>query len=138
MPDLIRTPRDGCFHLHSNAWGSFLARCNDPEANATLEEDALNSFELHEGIAPIPAELWSRWVQLCFHFVDKVRSTTEVSCRLLRHEDDRSQWRILVPVQAVDAASVRIDSFDMAIDIATGEEVTEYPPQGWIPCGSSH
>lgn len=138
MTELIRTPRDGCFTLQTNSWGSYLARCNDPTANATLEDKALESFELRDDIIPIPSDIWARWVKLCFHFVNKVKSTTEVSCRLLRHEDDKSQWRLLVPVQDVDMASVRIDSFDSAIDIVTGEEVSEYPPPGWVPCGSSH
>jgi hypothetical protein len=138
MTDLIRTPRDGCFALRSNTWGQFLHPVEDPDANATLEADALKSFELHEGIARIPAELWSRWVQLCFHYAKEHLGNTEVSCRLLRHEDDKSQWRILIPVQAVDGASVRVESFDQAIDIATGEVIAEYPPAGWLPCGSSH
>ncbi|MCE2836876.1 MAG: Mov34/MPN/PAD-1 family protein [Cyanobium sp. 49614_E6] len=138
MSDIIRTARDGCFQLRSNSWGAFLRPCPDPTANAVLEDDALKSFELADGIAPIPAELWSRWVQLCFHFAGTVRSTSEVSCRLLRHEDDKSQWRILIPVQEVDGASVRVESFDQAIDIETGEVVASYPPPGWVPCGSSH
>jgi len=138
MTDIIRTPRDGCFELRSNTWGQFLHPCNDPDANATLEADALKSFELNEDITPIPADLWSRWVKLCFHFTGKVAATSEVSCRLLRHEDDKSQWRILVPFQEVDGAAVRVESFDEAIDIATGEVVTTYPPEHWVPCGSSH
>jgi hypothetical protein len=138
MSDIIRTPRDGCFELRSNSWGAFLSPVADPESNATLEDGALKSFELHADIAPIPASLWSRWVQLCFHFVDKVQNTSEVSCRLLRHEDDKSKWRILIPQQSVDGAAVRVNSFDEAIDIETGDVITEYPPQGWVPCGSSH
>lgn len=138
MADLIRTARDGCYELRSNSWGAFLHPVDDPTANAVLEDDALKSFELKPDIARIPAELWSRWVQLCFHFAQHNCGNTEVSCRLLRHEDDKSQWRILIPVQAVDGASVRVESFDEAIDIASGEVVKQYPPAGWVPCGSSH
>ena len=138
MSDIIRTPRDGCFEVRSNTWGAFLVSVTDPESNATLEPDALKSIDLHPDIAPIPAALWSRWVLLCFHFVGKVKGTSEVSCRLLRHEDDKSKWRILVPQQSVDGAAVRVVSFDEAIDIETGEVITSYPPQGWVACGSSH
>jgi hypothetical protein len=138
MTELIRTSRDGCFELRSNSWGQFLHPAPDPLSNAELEANALESFELADGIAPIPAELWSRWVQLCFHYAKQRQGNTEVSCRLLRHEDDKSQWRILIPVQAVDGASVRVNSFDQAIDIASGEVIAEYPPTGWVPCGSSH
>jgi hypothetical protein len=138
MTELIRTKRDGCWQVRSNAWGAFLQPVDDPLAEATLEKGALDRFELNEDIARIPADLWSRWVQLCFHFTGKVRNEVEVSCRLLRHEDDKSQWRILVPEQAVDGASVRVESFDQAIDITTGEVIAEYPPAGWVPCGSSH
>lgn len=138
MTELIRTSRDGCFELRTNSWGQFLHPVNDPLSNAELEADALKSFELNDGIAPIPAELWSRWVQLCFYYAKQRRGNAEVSCRLLRREDDKSQWRILIPVQAVDSASVRVNSFDQAIDIASGEVIAEYPPTSWVPCGSSH
>jgi hypothetical protein len=138
MTDIIRTRKDGCYRLKTNAWGSFIARCDDPLAEATLDKGAMDRFELNDGIAVIPADLWSRWVKLCFHFTGKVRNEVEVSCRLLRHEDDKSQWRILVPAQRVDGASVRVESFDEAIDIATGEVIASYPPEGWVPCGSSH
>lgn len=138
MDDFIRTPRNGCFRVRSNAWGQFLAPCPDPQATAVLEPGALDSFQLHDSIHRIPADLWSRWVQLCFHFAHLRQGDLEVSCRLLRHEEDRSQWRLLIPHQEVSGASVRIDSFDAAIDIATGELVELYPPEGWLPAGSSH
>jgi hypothetical protein len=138
MTELIRTKRDGCFELRSSVWGAFLQSVDDPLANATLEDGALQSFELRDGIIPIPADIWSRWVKLCFHYAKAIQSNTEVSCRLLRHEDDKSQWRLLVPQQAVDSASVRINSFDRAVDIVSGEVIEQYPPAGWVPCGSSH
>lgn len=138
MTDLIRTKRDGCFDLRSTVWGAFLSPTDDPLSNAELEPGALESFELHEGIAPIPADIWSRWVKLCFHYAKESQSNTEVSCRLLRHEDDKSQWRLLIPNQAVSGGSVRISSFDFAVDIVSGEVIEQYPPAGWVPCGSSH
>lgn len=138
MTEIIRTTRNGCFQVRSNAWGSFLAPCPDPDAQAELEKGALDRFELHSDIHKIPAGLWQRWIQLCFHFAHLKQGDLEVSCRLLRREDDRSQWRILVPRQEVSGASVRIDSFDSSIDIETGELVKTYPPEGWVPAGSSH
>lgn len=138
MTDIIRTTRNGCFQVRSNAWGSFLAPCPDPDAHADLEKGALDRFELHDDIHKIPAELWQKWIQLCFHFAHLKQGDLEVSCRLLRHEDDRSRWRILVPRQEVSGASVRIDSFDSSVDIETGELIEIYPPQGWVPAGSSH
>lgn len=138
MTEIIRTRKNGCFQVRSNAWGCHLAPCPDPDASADLEKGALDRFELHPDIRKIPAELWSRWIQLCFRFAHLKQGDLEVSCRLLRKEDDRSQWRILVPRQEVTGASVRIDSFDEAIDIETGELVQTYPPEGWVPAGSSH
>jgi hypothetical protein len=131
MTDIIRTPRDGCFELRSNSFGSYLHPCVDPDANATLEADALKSFELNEDITPIPADLWSRWVKLCFHFTGKVAATTEVSCRLLRHEDDKSQWRILVPYQQVDgAALLGLDLAGRHADLASRPGAREQRGQG--------
>lgn len=138
MTEIIRTARNGCFQVRSNAWGSFLAPCSDPDSNVELEKGALDRFELHPNIQRIPCSLWNRWVQLCFHFAHLRQGDLEVSCRLLRREDDRSLWRILVPRQEVTGASVRIDSFDEAIDIETGELIEQYPPAGWVPAGSSH
>lgn len=136
--ELLRTARHGCWQLKRNAWGQFLAPTDDPLANVVLSDEQLQGFELNEGIAPIPADLWSRWVKLCFHFVQARTSNLEVSCRLLRHETDKSQWRILVPPQEVSSGSVRAESFDGSIDITTGEVIEQWPPDGWIPCGSSH
>lgn len=138
MADIIRTAKDGCFQVRSNAWGSFLSRVADPEATVELEPGALEHFQLRAGIPRIPAKLWSRWVQLCFHFAHLKQGDLEVSCRLLRHEDDRRRWRLLIPQQDVSSASVHIDSFDAAIDIETGERIDTYPPAGWVPAGSSH
>lgn len=135
---LLRTATDGCFELTTNAWGSFLSSVPDPDANVEVTDEQFKGFELREGITKLPADLWQRWVQLAFALAERDRRNLEVSCRLLRHEDDRSRWRILVPKQAVSSASVRVDSFDQAVDIETGEIISQYPPAGWIPCGSSH
>ena len=137
-PELLRTARHGCWQLKTNTWGQFLAPTDDPLANVVINDDQLKGFELQAGIAPIPADLWSRWIKLCFHFASQRRGNLEVSCRLLRHQDDKSHWRIAVPPQAVGGASVRADSFDGAIDIVTGEVIEQWPPNSWNPCGSSH
>lgn len=138
IPDLLRTPLNGCFTLRSNTWGSFLSPTHDPEANVDIDKEDFEAFELHDEIHPIPPALWERWVQLCFYFVKhNIANGVEVSCRFLRKEDDLSQWRIVIPIQEVDAASVRVKSFDHVVDIETGETI-EYPPAGWIPSGSSH
>jgi hypothetical protein len=138
VPSIIRTAEHGCWEVYNGTWGSYLRRTFDPDANAEVTEEHLKHFELKEGIHKIPAELWAKWVRLCFHFVDKVTSSVEVSVRILRSESDPSVYRILVPKQKVSGASVRVDSFDESIDIDTGEEIATYPPDGWIPVGSSH
>ena len=110
----------------------------DPDANVEITKEHLEYFEVNPDIHKVPAELWSRWTKLCFHYVGKVKDSVEVSVRILRSAEDPSVYRILVPKQKVSGATVRVDSFEESIDIETGEELTEYPPQGWIPVGSSH
>jgi hypothetical protein len=138
VPTVLRTRRHGVWEVYDGAWGSYLRPIDDPDANVVISEDNLKVFNLKPDIHKIPPELWSRWVKLCFYYVDKVTSSVEVSIRILRSEEDPSQYRFLVPRQKVSGASVRVDSFDEAIDIETGEEITQYPPSGWIPVGSSH
>jgi hypothetical protein len=135
---VLRTRRDGVFHVYDGPWGSYIRATDDPEANVEISEDHLKKFELREDIYRIPADLWARWVKLCFYYVDKVPNSVEVSIRILRSEEDPSKYRFLVPMQKVSGASVRVDSFDLAVDIETGEEIQQYPPVGWIPVGSSH
>lgn len=136
--DILRTSLDGCFEVYQGPWGKYIRSCADPDANVVITDEHLSHFELNDNIHKIPAILWARWVKLCFHFVNKVKSEVEVSVRILRSELDPSQYRILVPKQKVSSATVRIDSFDEAIDIETGEKIESYPPPGWIPVGSSH
>lgn len=138
MTELLRTSRDGCWSLKENAWGKFLAPCPDPDANVVITKDQLEGFELKENVPKIPAALWNRWIQLCIELMKRGTGNLEVSCRLLRREDDPGWYRILVPVQKVTGVSVRVDTFDKAIDIQTGQVVDQWPPEGWRPCGSSH
>jgi hypothetical protein len=137
-PNILRTRRDGVWEVYNGVWGSYIRPTDDPDANVVIDEENLKQFELKEDIHRIPAELWAKWVKLCFHFVDKVNSSVEVSIRILRSQDDPSVYRFLVPMQQVSGASVRVENFDTAVDIETGEEITQYPPDGWIPVGSSH
>jgi hypothetical protein len=137
-PELLRTPRDGCFKVRSGSLGSYLAPTDDPLANAEITKEQFSSFEMHEGFGKIPAALWSRWLLLCLDLAKSDTGTLEVSCRLLRHQDDPNRWRIIVPLQDVCAASVRVDTFDDSVDIETGERLASYPPEGWVPMGSSH
>jgi hypothetical protein len=138
IPSILRTPKDGCFQFYEGGWGTYLRPIDDPDANVIITKDDLNKFDLKENIHKIPADLWQRWVQLCFHYVEKVASNLEVSVRILRSEENPSKYRIVVPEQKVTAASVRADNFDIAVDIETGEPIESYPPVGWIPVGSSH
>lgn len=138
VPTVLRTRRHGVWEVYDGPWGSYLRPIDDPDANVVINEENLKVFNLKPDIHKIPADLWSRWVKLCFYYVDKVTSSVEVSIRILRSEEDPSQYRFLVPRQKVSGASVRVDSFDEAIDLETGEEITQYPPAGWIPVGSSH
>jgi hypothetical protein len=137
-PNILRTRRDGVWEVYDGVWGSYIRPTDDPDANVVIDEANLKQFELKEDIHRIPSELWAKWVKLCFHFVDKVSSSVEVSIRILRNQDDPSQYRFLVPKQQVSGASVRVENFDTAVDITTGEEIIQYPPEGWIPVGSSH
>ena len=138
MTQILRTATDGCWQLSSNSWGQFLVPAADPLADTVITKEQLEGFELNEGITPIPAALWSAWINLCFALNEEDKRNLEVSCRLLRKEDDKSQWRIVVPKQAVTATSVRVDSFDECVDILSGELISQWPPAGWQPCGSSH
>ena len=133
---ILRTSRDGCWEIKSNNWGRYLAPTTDPTADTVITKEQLEGFELHDDIAPIPADLWWRWIQLCFEMTKRGTGDLEVSCRLL--QNDAGEYRIVVPVQKVTGVSVRVDTFDRAVDIATGEVVQQWPPKGWRPVGSSH
>ena len=135
---VLRTRREGCWELTNNSWGTYLSPTSDPLADTVITQEQLDGFELNPDTPRIPYALWDRWVQLCIELTKRNASNLEVSCRLLRHEDDNSKYRILVPEQRVTGVSVRVDTFDKAVDIETGEVVSQWPPEGWRPCGSSH
>ena len=136
--EILRTSKSGCFTLTSNAWGQYLSPTNDPLADTIISKEQMEGFEINPDVPKIPYLLWSRWVSLCYEMTRLDSRNLEVSCRILRNEADPSLYRIAVPEQTVTTASVRVDSFDKAIDIATGEVIHQWPPEGWRPCGSSH
>ena len=135
---ILRTQRDGCWELRSNTWGQFLAPTVDPDADTVITNEQLQGFELHPDTPRIPGELWNRWINLCVELCKRGTGDLEVSCRLLKSIEDPTQYRIFVPIQKVTGVSVRVESFDNAVDIETGEVATQWPPEGWRPCGSSH
>lgn len=132
---ILRTSLKGCWELKSNGFGQYLAPTIDPLADTVITPEQLEGFELNSDIPKIPYALWIRWIDLCVEMCKRGTGDLEVSCRILRKDND---YRICIPVQKVDGASVRVDSFDKAIDITTGEVIEQWPPEGWTPCGSSH
>jgi hypothetical protein len=137
---IVRSARHGTFRLRTTHWGSYLSACDDPEAIKDFDPAvATKEFIVPEDLHRIPAELWQKWIQLCFHFAPKiVGSSLEVGVRLLVSASDPSQYRIMVPRQSVSGGSVHVTDFNDSVDIATGEAITAFPPEGWIHCGSSH
>lgn len=133
MSQFVRT-KFGVYTVANTFFGQHPMRIDDPEADETITLEELKTFKLGQ-FPRIPAELWTAWVKLCFHFCEQ-GVKTEVSCRLMH--DETGSWRILVPRQQVGGASVRVNSFDESVDLITGEEHTFYPPEGWRPLGSSH
>ena len=135
---VLRTSINGCWDIKSNAWGRYLTQVPDPDADTVITQEQLTGFEVHEDVPKIPSDLWQRWIELCVEMTRLDSRNLEVSCRLLRNEADPTLYRIAVPEQSVTVASVRVDSFDKAIDIVNGEVIEQWPPVGWRPCGSSH
>lgn len=144
--DRVYRTQDGCFGMfHSKAWGYYLMKISDPDANP-LSEEELNGIKLNKDFPRIPADLWSRWIALCFYMCPqhdtKVTSSfhdrqLEVQVCLLRDEATLSKWKIVVPKQVVSGVSVSAHLNDN-IDIATGEVYDQFPPQGWLHAGTSH
>jgi len=137
-PSILRTSEDGTWEVYKGPWISYLRPCSDPDANVVITKEHLEHFEVREDIHRVPADLWTRWIRLCFYFVDKVPSQMEVSVRFLRNASNPAEYRAVVPKQKVTGATVKADNFDECVDLVTGEEFTSYPPVGWVPVGSSH
>jgi hypothetical protein len=137
-PTFLRTADKGTFEIYNGRWGSYLRPCFDPEYNATIKDEHLSHFEVREDIDKIPAELWTRWVKLCFHFVNKGINELEVSVRFLQNIEDPTKYMAIVPRQSVTTVTVDAAKLSDSIDLTTGEKVTSYPPAGWDIVGSSH
>jgi hypothetical protein len=137
-PTVLRTADSGTFEIYNGLWGSYLRPCFDPDANVVITKENLEHFEVREDINKIPAELWSRWIRLCFHFVNKGSSQLEVSIRFLQNIEDPTKYMAIVPRQSVTLVTVDVSKLSDSIDLTTGEKVTTYPPAGWNIVGSSH
>jgi len=137
---IVRSLRHGAFKVRTCHWGSYLAPCDDPDGDKNFKpEEAIKEFLVPDDLHRIPDDLWQRWIQLCFYYAPKTKGTSlEVGVRLLVSATDPSKYRIIVPRQSVSGGSVHATNFDDSVDIETGEAIASYPPDGWIPCGSSH
>lgn len=137
-PTILRTAFNGTYKYHKCPWGRYLRSCRDPEANIEITQEMMMSFEIDPAAHKIPSDIWSAWILLCFHFVGKVPSKMEVEIRFLRNSENPGQFIAVVPKQSVTGSSVRAPNFDECCNLLTGEEYTSYPPEGFIPMGSSH
>lgn len=146
-PQLIRSKNNGSYTLvKSKAWGSYLDKCEDPEG-IEITAEMLETLLVNEDFPKIPKDLWSRIISLYFELCEPgnktADQTSEVSVVFLRSdtpEDTASgyrTWKVLVPLQKVGHGSVSA-KFDKCVDIVSGEEELNFPPQGWVHSGSSH
>lgn len=181
---IYRTKNSGSYRIcSSEAWGHYLMKVEDPQAKMIeaisehglheLEEEELeklleearqggmelseferNGIKLNKNFSKIPAELWSRWIALCFYMCPQTGSRMsssmhgtqlEVQVCLLRNKITTesglvragSEWKMVIPKQVVSGVSVKAE-LNKNIDIETGEEYTQFPPEGWLHAGSSH
>lgn len=124
-------------------FGTVLRASIDPNG-IDVTDDMLKAIRLDADFPKIPKDLCARIADLYVHMLGKVSggaavdSVKEVSVVLLRDEETNRKWRVLVPTQAVGGASVNADYEQPLCDIETGEEVTHFPPNGWMHAGSSH
>lgn len=139
---VIRTKKNGCFReTESASWGKYLLPIDDPEG-IDIKQEELEGIRLNKNFPKIPADLWTRFIKLAFHYCpekekDKKTDDLEVSIVLLRNMTNLNEWKIVVPTQEVSGASVEA-KFEKNCDIATGEEYTQFPPNGWVHAGSAH
>jgi hypothetical protein len=181
---VYRTKDHGSYRIcKSEAWGHYLRSITDPSAKIVdaiskhglhelameeleklleearrgaieLSEFERNGISLNKDFSKIPAELWSRWIALCFYMCPQTGSMMsssmhdsqlEVQVCLLRNKIttdtglDKAgpDWKMVIPKQIVSGVSVKAD-LNKCIDIETGEEYTQFPPEGWLHAGSSH
>ncbi len=181
---VYRTKTHGSFRMcRSAAWGRYLMTISDPDAKkieacfkhglheltsedlenlleevrnsgVELSDFERNGISLNKNFGKIPAELWSRWVALCFYMCPQTGSMMsssfhdsqlEVQVCLLRNLEITdtgltragSEWKMVIPKQVVSGTSVKAE-LNNCIDIETGEKHTQFPPVGWMHAGSSH
>jgi hypothetical protein len=137
---------DGYYRmLQSAAWGRYLTSVENPDG-VVLSDYEKNGIKLIDDFPKLPADLWSRWVALCFYMCPNTKSKMastfhdrqlEVQVCLLRDAETKTKWKIVVPKQIVSGVSVKAELAEN-IDIATGERYTQFPPQGWLYAGTSH
>jgi hypothetical protein len=144
LSDVIRSRRYGCFKVcESAAWGRFLIPTEDPKG-MKLSKFERRGIQLIPDFPVIPANLWSRFISLCFYMCppgkksnSKHDSELEVQICLLRDSETKTKWKIVVPKQKVSGVSVKA-KLDECIDIETGEKYDIFPPVGWLHAGSAH
>tara|TARA_R100001244_G_scaffold25113_5_gene25718 strand:- start:4303 stop:5754 length:1452 start_codon:yes stop_codon:yes gene_type:complete len=152
MANFVRA-EDGCYEvISSSAWGSVIISVRDPDANTKLTHHDRKGIKLIDDFPVLPKELWGPIIGLYFHYCKPPKNQwaksddNEVSVVLLRRMDDLSKWKVVVPKQIVDGASVRAD-FEECCDIVTGEKYDSFPPIDkdddgndvfWVHAGSSH
>ena len=148
MENFVRAS-DGCFEIvSSSALGACLIPVKDPEANTILTDFDKHGIKLIPDFPKISKEVWARIINFYFHYCGEIKNATrdtEVSVVFLRRQDDLSQWKVVVPEQIVDAASVRAN-FNKCVDIVTGKQYDSFPPIDevdgesiiWVHAGSSH
>jgi len=73
-PDNIINTDKGCFEFSFHkAWGTILVPVEDPKASK-VTVDEISGISLNDDFPKIPADLWSRYIDLCFHFCPESRS----------------------------------------------------------------
>jgi hypothetical protein len=126
----------------SKHWGIRLVETTNP-LGTQIAADADKKIQLIDPFPRIPAEIWTRWMKLAFHFVDTTRQNdgidrvSEVSCKFSRKNDDPTSWDCWIPKQTVGGGSVHAN-FGELVNIVTGEKIDHWPPDGSFDAGSSH
>jgi hypothetical protein len=134
---LLLRSHEACYEVVKNSFGCYLRQIPDPEANPALTREVISTFQVDPNFNKIPATVWAPWVQLCFHLA-QMGESLEVAAAILQNTADPTQWRLTVPKQSVSGGSVSADIPIGSIDVATGEVIETWPPEGWLPVGTTH
>jgi hypothetical protein len=70
--------------ITSEPWGSVLVPVEDPRYRQVTVND-INGIRLADSFPKVPADLWVRWIDLCFHFCSIIPSQRSSSSRSLIH-----------------------------------------------------